>query len=101
MSDLRVNREAVGGPVDPPSGARVTLRLFASARQAAATGRAETTGRTVGEVLAWAAGTYGEAFAAVLAVSRVWCNGEPTDDAHVLTAGDEIAVLPPVSGGCR
>jgi molybdopterin converting factor small subunit len=29
----------------------------------------------------------------------VWCNGEPAVDADPVTANDEVAVLPPVSGG--
>ena len=44
---------------------------------------------------------YGPEFAAVLASARVWVNGdEPTaGDATPLQDGDEVAVLPPVSGG--
>lgn len=44
---------------------------------------------------------YGPAFAAVLETSRVWLNGdEPAEgDETPLQPGDEVAVLPPVSGG--
>lgn len=76
-----------------------TLRLFASAREAAGTARDIVPGATVGEVLDAAEARYGRVFAEVLAGCRVWCNGEPiTRDAEV-GEGDEIAVLPPVSGG--
>jgi len=76
-----------------------TLRLFASAREAAGTGRVEVDEATVGAVLDAARVRFGEGFAAVLATSRVWLNGEPADDDTVVRAGDEVAVLPPVSGG--
>ena len=75
------------------------LRLFAAAREAAGTGRAELEGATVGDVLDAAAVQFGEGFAAVLARSRVWLNGDPTDRAAPVTERDEVAVLPPVSGG--
>ena len=44
---------------------------------------------------------YGPAFSAVLDASRTWVNGdEPADGAAtVLVDDDEVAVLPPVSGG--
>ncbi len=87
------------GPADTRASARVTLRLFAAARSAAGTGRAEVTGATVGDVLAWARTAYGPAFSAVLETSRVWCNGEPAELDTVIADGDEVAVLPPVSGG--
>ena len=35
----------------------------------------------------------------VLACSQVWRNGEPCDEADLVGPGDEVAVLPPVSGG--
>jgi sulfur-carrier protein len=76
-----------------------TLRLFASAREAAGVGRAEFGGHTVGDVLAAATSTFGERFAGVLPSCRVWVNGEAAgDDTHV-GDNDEVAVLPPVSGG--
>ena len=76
-----------------------TLRLFASARDAAGTARADVAGATVAEVLDLACARYGEGFAAVLASSKVWVNGEPTDRTAAVADGDEVAVLPPVSGG--
>lgn len=75
------------------------LRLFAAARDAAGTGRAELPGRTVGEVLEAAVARYGPAFASVLEHSRVWCNGEPAELGEPIDGDDEVAVLPPVSGG--
>jgi molybdopterin synthase sulfur carrier subunit len=73
--------------------------LFASARDAAGTARDEIAGATVAEVLDVACDRYGEGFAAVLAASKVWVNGEPADRAAAVADGDEVAVLPPVSGG--
>jgi molybdopterin converting factor small subunit len=77
-----------------------TLRMFASAREAAGTGRAEFAGATVGDVLAAAIASFGEGFARVLPTCRVWVNGESADPADPVGVGDEVAVLPPVSGGC-
>jgi molybdopterin converting factor small subunit len=78
-----------------------TLRLFASAREAAGTARDDLPGATVGEVLAAARARYGADFDAVLGTSRVWRNGEPTVDEDPVGDADEVAVLPPVSGGER
>ena len=75
------------------------LRLFAAAREAAGASRVEIEGGTVAEVLNEARVRFGEHFAAVLASSRVWVNGEPADDDDAVGAADEVAVLPPVSGG--
>ena len=75
------------------------LRLFAAAREAAGTGRDDVPGATVAEVLAAASDRYGERFTAVLADSRVWLNGDPVVGTEAVGPGDEVAVLPPVSGG--
>jgi molybdopterin converting factor small subunit len=75
------------------------LRLFAAARDAAGTGRDEVDGATVGEVLDVAIGRYGPAFGEVLERAKVWCNGEPAERDEPVGPDDEVAVLPPVSGG--
>lgn len=77
----------------------VVLRLFAAAREAAGTGRVEVAGSSVGAVLAAANERYGERFAAVVAASRVWVDGQPAASESTLSGGEEVAVLPPVSGG--
>ncbi len=80
-------------------GSVVKLRLFASAREAAGTADDALPGQTVGEVLAAAVAKYGDDFKGVLTVSTVWCNGEGVDTDHPVSDADEVAVLPPVSGG--
>ena len=75
------------------------LRLFAAAREAAGTGRDDVPGATVDDVLAEARARYGDRFTVVLADSRVWLNGEPVVGAEAVGPSDEVAVLPPVSGG--
>ena len=75
------------------------LRLFAGAREAAGRPRDEIEGATVGDVLDAATVRYGESFAAVLPTCRIWVNGEPADRDQPVGPADEVAVLPPVSGG--
>jgi len=75
------------------------LLLFASAREAAGVSRDTVAGATVEEVLSTAKRQFGPSFEAVLASCTVWLNGEEcSPDARVSDA-DEVAVLPPVSGG--
>lgn len=75
------------------------LRLFAAARDAAGTGRDEVPGATVADVLSAARARYGSPFEDVLEHCQVWRNGEPCDPADAVAEADEVAVLPPVSGG--
>ncbi len=75
------------------------LRFFAQAREAAGTGAATFEGATVEEVIRAAIAEYGDTFAAVVKMSKVWVNGEEVPHSHAVTDKDEVAVLPPVSGG--
>jgi molybdopterin converting factor small subunit len=77
----------------------VVLRLFAAAREAAGTGRDDLPGATVGAVLDAARARFGAPFEAVLETAQVWRNGEPSQLTDAVSDGDEVAVLPPVSGG--
>jgi molybdopterin synthase sulfur carrier subunit len=77
------------------------LRLFASARDAAGTARDTIDGATVAEVLDEATTRYGPSFASVLRISKVWVNGEPAAGEDPVSGADEVAILPPVSGGAR
>ena len=77
----------------------VRLLLFASAREAAGIREVELPAATVGEVIDLARARFGPDFSSVLDRSRVWLNGEPVPLETGLSEGDEVAVLPPVSGG--
>jgi molybdopterin converting factor small subunit len=76
-----------------------TLRLFAQAREAAGTGTDRIEATAVAEVLDEAKRRYGPVFVEVLATCRIWLNGEPAEGPEPVGPDDEVAVLPPVSGG--
>lgn len=79
---------------------RVTrLLLLGPAREAAGIRHDEIEGETVAAVLERAVTRYGSQFEAVLAVSKIWLNGDDADPSDVVGPYDEIAVVPPVSGG--
>lgn len=78
------------------------LRLFASIREAAGTGSTAFDGDTVQAVLDAAVAQFGGPegrFATVLNECNVWCNGVPAELGDAVSDADEIALLPPVSGG--
>lgn len=75
------------------------LRLFAQARESAGAGSVEMPGDTVGDVLDSAVERFGDPFQQILVGSKVWLNGNPVDRQAPVDADDEVAVLPPVSGG--
>ncbi len=77
-----------------------TLLLFAQAREAAGTNRWESsTANTVGELVAQAIDHFGEPLARIVPHCKIWCNGEPATSTDLIADRDEIALLPPVSGG--
>lgn len=91
---------AFGGVGSPPyTEWMAVLRLFASVRQAAGTGRANVSGATVGDVVAEACDRYGGEFTSLVPTCRVWLNGDPARDVDPVGDSDEVALLPPVSGG--
>ena len=53
----------------------------------------------MGELADALADRFGERFGAVAAVSSFVVNGERAARATVVADGDEVAILPPVSGG--
>lgn len=75
------------------------LLLFGQARESAGTAHDEVEGATVAEVVGAACARYGERFSEVAAICKVWVNGEPVGPEDPVRDVDEVALLPPVSGG--
>lgn len=73
--------------------------MFANLREAAGTASADVPGATVGEVLDAAADRYGPRFSTGLGTAKVWVNGEPAGRNTPVAETDEVALIPPVSGG--
>lgn len=78
-----------------------TLRLFANLRELAGADRFQIDGQTVGEVVDAASQQFGSAFRDNVARARIWRNGDPVDLEDPVAPEDEIALIPPVSGGAE
>ena len=76
-----------------------TLRLFASIREIAGTSSLEVDVNNVSDAITEACAQFGDDFAALVPSCRIWVNGNPAEPTDSVTAQDEIALLPPVSGG--
>lgn len=85
---------------DTPMSVRV--RLFAALREAAGTGEDQLTPGLLPVLLDVMRERHGERFAEVLSISTVLLDGSQVDrDAGIdVPDGAELALLPPVSGGC-
>jgi sulfur-carrier protein len=77
----------------------VTVRLFAALREMAGSARVEAEGHTVSDVLEALSERFGERFASIAGAGSVVLDGERADPSTPLAEGQEVALLPPVSGG--
>jgi len=77
----------------------IEVRLFAALRELAGASRLETSGRTVGEIVDGLSVVNGERFGQIAAVSSFVVNGDRATRETAVADGDEVAILPPVSGG--
>jgi molybdopterin converting factor small subunit len=56
-------------------------------------------GHDVAGIIAAAEERFGDLFVKILATSSVWLNGDAVDPGALVNDDDEVAVIPPVSGG--
>lgn len=77
----------------------VKVRLFAALRELAGASHVDVEGRTAGEIVDALSARYGERFGHIAAVGSLVVNGDRASRATVLADDDELAILPPVSGG--
>lgn len=77
----------------------IHVRLFAALRDEAGASVVEAEGRTAGELADALGRRFGERFASIAAVGSLVVNGERARRDTPVVAGDEVALLPPVSGG--
>lgn len=75
------------------------VRFFGPAREAAGESSVVVDGARVSEILASLRGRYDATFTQVLDGSKIWVAGEPAGPDDAVGDADELAVLPPVSGG--
>lgn len=68
-------------------------------REAAGRGADSFDAGTVEELLVLATHRYPPEFERLLARCRIWVNGEEVPLNRAISASDEVAVIPPVSGG--
>jgi MoaD family protein len=77
----------------------VIVRLFAALREIAGDSYVEAGGLSVGDVVDELSVRYGERFARIAEVGSFVVNGERAGRDTPIAEGDEVALLPPVSGG--
>lgn len=79
----------------------VRVRLFANLREIAGASRLDVPAETVGDAVDAVNEKFGESFEKGVASSRIWLNGEEAGRRDPVSSGDEVVILPPVSGGSQ
>jgi MoaD family protein len=77
----------------------VRVRLFAALRELAGATEVEASGVTVEDLVVALSERYGERFEKVARAGSVVVDGERVRSDRALAEGEEVALLPPVSGG--
>jgi MoaD family protein len=75
------------------------VRLFAALREIAGASMLEIDAPDVGSLLDQLSDKFGSEFARIIAVGAVVVDGETVDRGRALQPDDDVALLPPVSGG--
>lgn len=75
------------------------MRLFAGLRELAGAREVEVEARTVDDVVRGLTERYGPRFGEIARTGSVVVDGERAEPAQPLSGGEEVALLPPVSGG--
>jgi MoaD family protein len=75
------------------------VRLFAALREVAGAPTLELQAADVGALLDLLSKRYGPSFDRIMSAGTVVVEGETVGRDRVLEPGDEVALLPPVSGG--
>lgn len=79
--------------------ARVRVVLFAALRELAGASRLEEDAPDLGALLDALSARLGPEFDRILAIGSVLVDGERANRGRTLEDGQEVALLPPVSGG--
>ena len=75
------------------------MRLFAALREIAGERELDVDGSTVAELVAALTDKFGERFGALVSSGSVVVNGERASFDQALSGDEDVALLPPVSGG--
>jgi MoaD family protein len=79
----------------------VRVRLFAALREMAGASTVEAEGETVGDLIDALAARYGDRFGEIATAGSAVVGEERAEASRRLSEGEEVALLPPVSGGRR